>query len=126
MDNICCWNVRGLNWPNKQEDIKLFLHTYHIGLIGMLETKVKLARVNKVASNLLAGWQWLHNFDTGYHGRIWIAWKPQYFHVELLGKSSQHMHCKVLNHQSSHIFYMTFVYAHNQEGLRSPLWEELK
>ncbi|KAJ8446811.1 hypothetical protein Cgig2_016121 [Carnegiea gigantea] len=35
------WNVRGLNWPNKQEDVKAFLYSNQISLIGLLETKVK-------------------------------------------------------------------------------------
>ncbi|KAJ8429723.1 hypothetical protein Cgig2_024975 [Carnegiea gigantea] len=26
MERICSWNIRGLNWPNKQEDVKIFLH----------------------------------------------------------------------------------------------------
>ncbi|KAJ8423639.1 hypothetical protein Cgig2_032927 [Carnegiea gigantea] len=29
MDKICTWNFRGLNWPNKQEDLKAFLHKHH-------------------------------------------------------------------------------------------------
>jgi len=40
MDNIASWNIRGLNWPNKQEDVKLFLHINNIGLVGLLETKI--------------------------------------------------------------------------------------
>ncbi|KAJ8419450.1 hypothetical protein Cgig2_023656 [Carnegiea gigantea] len=26
MDGIVSWNIRGLNWPNKQEDVHSFLH----------------------------------------------------------------------------------------------------
>jgi len=41
MDNIANWNVRGLNHPNKQEDVKLFLTKSKIGLVGPMETKVR-------------------------------------------------------------------------------------
>ena len=51
MARICTWNVRGLNWPNKQEDIKLFLHEKNIGFVGLLETKVNERNVEKVAQN---------------------------------------------------------------------------
>ena len=58
MNRIYSWNVRGLNWPNKQEDIKIFLHEKKIGIIGLLETKVKERNVDKIASRLFQGWQW--------------------------------------------------------------------
>jgi len=41
MDNIVAWNIRGLNWPNKQVDVHIFLQTNIVGLVGPLETKVK-------------------------------------------------------------------------------------
>jgi len=52
MDKICCWNVRGLNWPNKQEDLKISLNKNQVGLAGLLETKVKERNVNKIAHHL--------------------------------------------------------------------------
>ena len=41
MDNIVTWNIRGLNLPNKQEDLKIFLHSNKVGFIGLLETKIQ-------------------------------------------------------------------------------------
>ncbi|KAJ8419236.1 hypothetical protein Cgig2_013533 [Carnegiea gigantea] len=35
------WHI-GLNWPNKQEDLKIFLQLQQIGIIGLLETKIKI------------------------------------------------------------------------------------
>ena len=52
MDRICSWNIRGVNWPNKQEDVKIFLHEKYIGLVGLLETKVKEKNVDLVANKL--------------------------------------------------------------------------
>jgi len=62
MTRICSWNIRGLNWPNKQEDVKLFLHEKNIGLVGLLETKVKEKNVEKITNKLLQGWDCHHNF----------------------------------------------------------------
>lgn len=42
MDNICIWNVRGLNSPRKQKVVKEFITQHSMGLVGLLETKVKL------------------------------------------------------------------------------------
>ncbi|XP_074290277.1 uncharacterized protein LOC141617008 [Silene latifolia] len=46
MHNIGFWNFRGLNSPTKQNTIKWFLHHYHVGLFGLLETKVKPLSLN--------------------------------------------------------------------------------
>jgi len=52
MERVYCWNIRGLNWPNKQEDVKVFLHEKRIGFVGLLETKVKVKNVELVANNM--------------------------------------------------------------------------
>ena len=76
MDDIVGWNVRGLNWPNKQVDISIYLNLNKAGLVGLFETKVKLSNVDKVASQVFPGWRWHHNFSLNTKGRIWIAWRP--------------------------------------------------
>ena len=58
MDNIVSWNIRGLNWPNKQEDLKIFLHSNKVGLIGLMETKVRVENDGKIAARLFPRWKW--------------------------------------------------------------------
>ncbi|KAJ8422267.1 LOW QUALITY PROTEIN: hypothetical protein Cgig2_000655 [Carnegiea gigantea] len=41
MVSISSWNIRGLNWPNEQEDVHSFLQFNKVGMRGLLETKVK-------------------------------------------------------------------------------------
>jgi len=86
MTHIASWNVRGLNWPNKQEDVKFFLQLHNVGLIGLLETKVKNQNVEKSAANIFRGWNWANNFTIS-NGRIWIAWKPSEYNVNILEMS---------------------------------------
>ena len=126
MDRVCSWNVRGLNWPNKQEDLKIFLQEKRIGLIGMLETKVKERNVNKVATRLLQGWHWQHNFQLNAKGRIWVAWRPGFYQVNVLETDEQFLHCKVTHTITMITSYITFVYGANCEGQRRDLWEALK
>ena len=126
MDRVCSWNVRGLNWPNKQEDLKIFLQEKRIGLIGMLETKVKERNVNKVATRLLQGWHWQHNFQLNAKGRIWVAWRLGFYKVNVLEKDEQFLHCKVTHTITMITSYITFVYGANCEGQRRALWEALK
>ncbi|KAJ8422257.1 hypothetical protein Cgig2_029100 [Carnegiea gigantea] len=56
--------------PNKQEDVKIFLYEKQIGFIGLLETKVKENKVEKIAHNIFQGWNWHHNFTLRTKGRI--------------------------------------------------------
>ncbi|KAJ8422489.1 LOW QUALITY PROTEIN: hypothetical protein Cgig2_000558 [Carnegiea gigantea] len=59
-------------------------------------------------------------------GRIWVAWRPQWYSVHLLSKSDQHIHCKVFSQLTLKHFYLTFVYRDNQDGQRHHLWAELE
>ena len=84
MDNIVSWNIRGLNWPNKQEEVRSFIGNNKVGLIGLLETKVKVNKVDHIAGVVFPGWQWQHNFELDVKGRIWIAWHPGTYNVEII------------------------------------------
>ena len=107
MANFSSWNIRGLNWPNKQEDVKLFLQLNNIGLIGLLETKVKSQKVSKIAKNIFRGWEWANNFNIS-NGRIWVAWKPSLYRVTIQEKSDQFIQCKVTQLTSKH-FHIMFI-----------------
>ena len=75
MDSIIAWNVRGLNNPNKQEDIRCFLQSQGVGLAGLVETKVKQENMDEVASRLFRGWEWYTNVEFNPKIRIWITWR---------------------------------------------------
>jgi len=73
MHNIASWNVRGLNNPNKQEDVKLFLNKSKIGLVGLMETKVRKENEMEVSQRLFGGWQWHTNASREEKGILWVA-----------------------------------------------------
>ena len=93
MNQITSWNVRGLNWPNKQEDVKLFLHLNKIGLVVLLETKTKHQNMETIASNIFRGWEWTNNCEIS-KGRIWVAWKPCSYNLTTLEMTDQLIHCE--------------------------------
>ncbi|KAJ8428605.1 hypothetical protein Cgig2_025265 [Carnegiea gigantea] len=63
MDSIIVWNIRGLNSLNKQEDIKIFLEKHKIGLVALLETKVKNKNVTAIGERLFGRWRWYTNVE---------------------------------------------------------------
>ena len=125
MSNVIAWNIRGLNWPNKQVDVHLFLQLNNVGLIGLLETKVKIQNVEKVAAQVFPGWRWTHNFSLNPKGRIWVAWKPSSYQVEVIHISEQYVHCKATQTSSNIKFFITYVYGLNQVLSRKQMWEDL-
>jgi len=87
MNNISSWNIRGLNWPNKQEEVKIFFHNNKVGLIGLFEIKVKEKNVEKIAGSIFIGWRWAHNFELNRKGQIWVAWHLRPYAVDVVHKS---------------------------------------
>ena len=61
MVEIVSWNVRGMNGPIKQEDLKIFLDQQQVSLVGFLETKVHLQNVEQVMGRICNHWQWDHH-----------------------------------------------------------------
>lgn len=55
MVNLLCWNIWGLNGPSKQKEVKLLCKETRVGLMGLLETKVKAHRVEQVVKNMFVG-----------------------------------------------------------------------
>ena len=126
MDSIASWNIRGLNWPNKQEDVNIFLHANKIGLVGLLETKIKEHNVQKVANKMFHNWEWIHNFSLNPKGRIWLAWRPNAYQTHLVHKTDQLIHCKVTQLSTKKNFYLSMIYGMNQESQRVHLWKDLQ
>ena len=40
--------------------------------------------------------------------------------------SAQFLHCMVYQHSTDLRFYVTFVYGHNEDGMRKPLWDFIR
>ncbi|KAJ8439070.1 hypothetical protein Cgig2_018464 [Carnegiea gigantea] len=103
----------GLNSPNKQEDVKNFLHKHGVRFVALLETKVKLEN-------------WYTNVDYNPKVRIWVAWQGKAFQVNIKQTSGQLVHGKATHATIQKQFYVTFVYEVNTLAGRLPLWQDLK
>ena len=96
-----------------------------IGLVGLLETKVKAEKGSMIANNIFQGWNWHHNFTPHIRGKIWIAWRPRTYTVHVLSRSDQFIHCKVTQNNTMKNFFVTFVYGANKEAQIGSLREDL-
>ncbi|KAM3219264.1 hypothetical protein P3L10_023795 [Capsicum annuum] len=122
MVNIISCNVRGLNAPNKQKEVKILCNEENVSLIGLLETKKK---IDTMTDNMFAGWSYVTNLEEHYNGRIWITWRPDYYKVSTIFQTAQQIICEVMFIPLQILFDIPFVYAFNTKEERHELWESL-
>ncbi|XP_019236840.1 PREDICTED: uncharacterized protein LOC109217066 [Nicotiana attenuata] len=116
----------GLNNPDRQKDINLFMHNSQVRLFGLLETKVKRAKAQKAALNLCNGWSYSTNLSQYNGGRIWLLWKPMVYDISICKVTEQLIHYRVHHRGDGRKFSVTMVYAFNDAALRRKLWEDIK
>ena len=123
--NLASWNVRGLNKASHQREVTNFITSNSISFMGLLETKVKWDKSQKISQKINNKWSWEFNYDHHSNGRIWVGWDPSIWKVGLLSSSDQQMTCNVEFLEKHLAFIVTFVYAQNKPHHRLPLWDAL-
>lgn len=117
------WNIRGLNDPNKQVEVKKFIASNKVDIMAVLETKVKRINNDKIRRRICSSGSWADNSSYAFHGRIWLWWNDQRLNLVVLKAHGQFLHCEIVIDNVS--LCCTFVYAYNQIDERIPLWQEL-
>ncbi|XP_062114462.1 uncharacterized protein LOC133825549 [Humulus lupulus] len=97
-----------------------------IGLVGLLETKVKAKKLGALFLNMFSSWCFTSNNAWHKNGRILLAWNPNIFSVDIRFCSQQCIHCWVVPRNGVHPFFCTFVYAFNAEESRKVLWKQIR
>ncbi|XP_062103113.1 uncharacterized protein LOC133814132 [Humulus lupulus] len=90
------WNIRGLNNPKKQVEIKQLIWNMKIGVVGLLETRVKTQKLGEVYIRMFSGWCFSSN-------NAWLR-----------------------SNNGHEGFLVTFIYAFNDANGREILWRDLK
>ncbi|XP_062115678.1 uncharacterized protein LOC133829870 [Humulus lupulus] len=119
------WNVRGLNTHHKQREVKKLISYHKVGLIGLLETRVKAHKLGALYLHMFSGWCFTPNNAWHNGGRIVADWNPIMFSVSIIKCSSQLIHLLVRPLDKGTGFYVSFVYGFNAEEGRVELWKEL-
>lgn len=90
---ISSWNIRGLNDPIKQHEVRQFLMQNHIDIITIVEVKVRLNKVEKVAKNTFPRWKVVHNTGIEVIPRKWCRWNAEKFKGTVVADDR---HCLIL------------------------------
>ncbi|XP_030494903.1 uncharacterized protein LOC115710693 [Cannabis sativa] len=120
------WNVRGINIQQKQTSVKQLIDYQKIGLVGLLETRVKAQNLGALYVRMFEGWCFTSNNAWHKGGRIIVCWKLDSFVVNILQCTSQMIHLFVESIEKKASFFVTFVYGFNSEEGRRTLWQDIK
>ncbi|XP_062109857.1 uncharacterized protein LOC133821725 [Humulus lupulus] len=96
-----------------------------VGLVCLLETKLKGPRLGHMYMSLFQGWCITSNLAAHSGGRIVLTWRHESFVLSVLDCTAQSIHC-FLQPKRSTGFHITFVYAFNSSIERRQLWDCLK
>ncbi|KAK4400796.1 hypothetical protein Sango_1185700 [Sesamum angolense] len=83
MIKAASWIVRGLNGLDHQRAVEQLVRDHKLSFIGLIETRVSQANVQRTRRNLLNNWSWFEDY-AGPAGRIWLAWNSLEVGVEIL------------------------------------------
>ncbi|GAV92701.1 LOW QUALITY PROTEIN: Exo_endo_phos domain-containing protein/DUF4283 domain-containing protein, partial [Cephalotus follicularis] len=118
-----CWNIRGINNPIKQREVKSLILKHNIAFLGILETRVRAVNKDSVARNLGRGWRVVTNHTHSLLGRIWISWNPREVQFTVGDISQQAIHGKLVIHGA--VICVSIVYGSCDYRERRDLWADL-
>ncbi|XP_074293052.1 uncharacterized protein LOC141619952 [Silene latifolia] len=122
---ISSWNIRGCNDPLKQQEIRDFLWSNKLDVLGVLETRVKKKNAGNIIKNNFSQYSVICNYDCHYNGRIWLIFNPATVTVTPILSNAQFIHCAINHHATSQKFFLTMVYGSNDPKIREDLWTAL-
>lgn len=111
MGNIGFWNVKGLNRPHKHGDVRWLLNQHSLGLVGLLDTRVKAGNFNKVFPRVCDNWSVITNYHIHRGGRIWVVWLPSKFNVNVIEVTTQFIHVLAHHTNIEKNLFVTMVYG---------------
>ena len=123
---ICAaWNIRGFSLALKQNGVRHLIKEHSLDVVGILESKIKAAKLDWIMKVKFPGWKQVNNFDHHAAGRIFVIWNPAKVDLVPLGFSAQVIHCRVTCLTTAKAACMSFVYGLHSIVARRPLWSSL-
>ncbi|KAL0293138.1 UNVERIFIED_CONTAM: hypothetical protein Sangu_3244800 [Sesamum angustifolium] len=125
MIKAASWNVRGLNGLDHQRAVEQLVRDHKLSFIGLIETRVSQANVQRTRRNLLKNWSWFEDYS-GPAGRIWLAWNSLEIGVEILEVGIQFIHCRAFNKRMHTRCLISVLYGDYDIIPRRELWSALR
>ena len=105
------WNIRGVNDPLKQREVRSLVFGNNVSLLGLNETRVHKDNSFNIAESMLRGWRYIFNYNQHANGRIWVLWNPSIVEVTEIFSTDQIIHVEVRIIQKQLSFLASFIYG---------------
>ncbi|KAK1414742.1 hypothetical protein QVD17_30493 [Tagetes erecta] len=126
MISMAAWNIRGLNQPLKQNEVRKVIQENNIQVCAVLESHVSVDRLSNICRKVFRDWDWSSNGQVCDKGtRIILGWNPNVVDIMVIAQSSQVVHSQVFLKKGGQSFFCSFVYAKNNYCERREVWEQL-
>jgi len=119
------WNIRGMMNPIRHAEIRKFVSSNKLCLVGLFETKVPESLFDSISFTLLRGWKWVANYDCALRGRTWLGWNPDFANFDLISTSAQAIHGRFKLNAVNTSCCISAVYGEHTFVKRRSLWEDL-
>ena len=110
---ITCWNVRGLNKPEKCRELNRIIKSAACDIVILVETKIKQSRVQAQKNLIWPDAELFTNDSNETFGRIWVLWHPNSINAWFISVTDQFIHLKVEDKKNGCQFNFIGIYASN-------------
>ncbi|XP_022041041.1 uncharacterized protein LOC110943590 [Helianthus annuus] len=126
MGTLAAWNIRGLNQPLKQSEVRHFIAENQLSICAVLESHVDVNKLNKICEKVFRNWKWTSNGDMCSRGmRVILGWNAEDIDLMVIAQSDQVIHTQLLFKSVKKKIFCSFVYAENKYQDRRSLWDDL-
>ncbi|GJX24650.1 RNA-directed DNA polymerase, eukaryota, reverse transcriptase zinc-binding domain protein [Tanacetum coccineum] len=126
MINVASWNIRGLNFTPKQNEVRQVISENNLSVFAILESHVVKSKLMKMCSLVFRHWDWTSNGAWCSKGtRIILGWNHNEVDVTIINQNDQAVHSRLWLKKEKKEIFCTFVYAHNKYNQRRDLWNAL-
>ncbi|XP_022030438.1 uncharacterized protein LOC110931350 [Helianthus annuus] len=123
---LATWNIRGLNRPLKQTEVRQVVRENGVSFCAVLESHVEVSKLDKVCRSVFSNWEWTSNGGQCDKGtRIIIGWNTDVFDIMVLAQTSQVIHVQMIFKRDKKVIFYSIVYASNSYITRRELWSHL-
>nr|XP_043625572.1 uncharacterized protein LOC122596998 [Erigeron canadensis] len=127
MGSIASWNIRGLNRPLKQSEVRQVVKDNNLNVCAILESHMDVSRLFKACKKICRSWDWTSNGGLCTKGtRIILGWNPEVVDAMVLSQTNQVMHVQLMFKVDKKAMFCSFVYADNDYKDRRSLWQNLE
>ena len=83
--------------------------------MGIVETKVRVANSDAIKRSIFRHWRSFDNYLSHPLGRIWVGWKLDVVEVAKVEETDQMIYCSVVHLETRTSFFVSFLYALDEE-----------